>query len=153
MKLKILPIILLAVLLGGCTFGPPPPQLNPLQIQAMQTQEFTASKKKTFDAAMTVLQNDGYVITTADLDTGFITAKGPTQDNFGQQVHLSITAFVTTYKSKGKTISRVRLSFVQNTTVSGQQGTFTQDQQILDTGLYKKTFNDIRQQVFVAGSM
>ncbi|MCK4608665.1 MAG: hypothetical protein KAT71_04210, partial [Gammaproteobacteria bacterium] len=82
MQRKSLAILLLLLLgcLSGCGPTPPPkPKLNSLQIEAMQTQEFNAPKRKTFDAVMTVLQNDGYVIQAANYDTGFITAKSSTR--------------------------------------------------------------------------
>jgi hypothetical protein len=66
----------------------------------------------------------------------------------------TVNAFVTPVKIKGKTSSKVRISFVEHkTTTGGGEGTRTEDQQILDPDLYKKVFVDIRQQVFVAGSM
>ncbi len=171
---KILLPLILSVCLIGCVMAPPPPQLNPLQIEAMQTQQFDAAKRKTFDAVMTVLQNEGYVIQAANYDTGFITAKSETQeasgmdDPFfqfamgfggnGRPEHITfdktVSAFVTPVKIKGKTSSKVRLSFVAHRTITGGgEGTRTEDKQILDPELYKKIFADIRQQVFVAGAM
>ncbi len=64
-------------LLSGCVA--PPPKMNALQIQAMQTRDFNTSKTKAFNAVMTVFQNDGYTIGTANKSTGYITAKGVTQ--------------------------------------------------------------------------
>lgn len=166
-----LPVILTFCLMG-CTPSPPKPQLNPLQIEAMQTQQFDGSKRKTFDAVMTVLQNSGYVIQAANYDTGFITAKSETKSSsssFGETLmvalaagggaqpqHTSydktVSAFVSPVKVKQKTSTKVRLSFVAHQTITGN-GTRTNDQQILNPDVYKKAFADIRQQIFVAGSM
>ncbi len=66
-------------LLSGC--AAPPPKMNSLQIQAMQTRDFNTSKTKAFNAVMTVFQNDGYTIGTANKSTGYITGKGLTQSN------------------------------------------------------------------------
>ena len=180
---KIIPLILLtACFLAGCGPTPPPkPKLNALQIQAMQTQEFTANKRKTFDAVMTVLQNEGYTIQAANFNTGFITAKSAAKASrsdagemyftpgfFGGGVAMrpqyesrnkSVTAFITPGKStnkpnnKPKTTTRVRLNFIAHRTISGNGATSNQDQQILDTTVYKQAFNEIRQQVFVAGDL
>lgn len=141
--------------LAGCVPAQPAPKLNPLQIQAMQTQDFNAPKKKTFDAVMTVLQNEGYMIQTADLDTGFITGKSTTKsDGWGDQSTLSVTAFITKAKKKNKIYSHVRLSFVENKNViQGRNSSYTISHQIIDTSLYRQVFNAIRQQVFVAGAM
>ncbi len=136
--------------------GTPTPKLNSLQIEAMQTQVFPAAKKPTFNAVMTVLQNEGYTIKTADYDTGFITGKSPTKSGFGfdGSTHTSIlaTAFVTPVKQNNKTASQIRLSFVENQEVT-HNGTYTNSTQILDPEVYKKAFSNIRQQVFVAGSV
>lgn len=193
--------ILVVGLLSGCTIPPPPkPKLNPLQIQTLQTQAFTAAKRTTFNAVMTVLQNNGYLIQSANFKTGYITAKSPTSDksfiagdgslqheimkqkmagimvdvaivgvmaavshggvyggaddmNTGEPTRfnyaVSVSVLITTKK---KVNSKVRLNFVQNAVATGQ-GTQKQDTQILATTLYKKTFNDIRQQIFVAADI
>ncbi len=172
-------VILLTLILGcltGCGPTPPPkPELNSLQIQAMQTQQFNASKRNTFNAVMTVLQNEGYVIQAANYDTGFITAQSATKKvssdlgdmRFGlffggvggsaQPEHItydeSVSAFVTPINTvKHKSAAKVRLSFVAHKTISGN-GTRTEDQQIIDSSVYKKAFVDIRQQLFVAPDM
>jgi hypothetical protein len=172
-------VILLIVVLGfltGCGPTPPPkPKMNSLQVQAMQTEQFNASKRNTFNAVMTVLQNEGYVIQAASYDTGFITAQSATKEanpDFGdifvgaligggggtaQPEHISynksVSAFVTPVQTaKHKSAAKVRLSFVAHKTISGN-GTRTEDQQILDSSVYKKAFVDIRQQLFVAPDM
>ena len=124
-------------------------------VQRWQTQDFHASKKKTFNAVMTVLQNYGYVIQTADYNTGFITGKSPTQGGGwgNQQSTLSVTAFITSTKKKGKKYTHVRLSFVKHTVTHQHRMSYTDSSQILSTSLYTKTFNAIRQQVFVAGAL
>jgi len=172
-------VILLTLILGfltGCGPTPPPkPKLNSLQIQAMQTQQFNTSKRNTFNAVMTILQNEGYVIQAANYDTGFITAQSATKNvnsGFGDifvdaliiggggaahpehiSYNKSVSAFVTPIKTaKHKSAAKVRLSFVAHKTISGN-GTRTEDQQIIDSSVYKKAFVDIRQQLFVAPDM
>ncbi len=172
-----------ALFISGCA-APPPPKPNALQIQAMQTREFKASKKKAFNAVMTVFQNDGYTISSANMGTGYITAKSPTQDHpfvdangnmsTGEKVALGVLEFMTTEHTYGgrhkpvhvnytvnvsafvtpakKGSTRVRLAFLQNKVVSGGD-TNNVSTQILDTNLYQKTFNEIRQQLFVAADL
>ena len=137
-------MLLMSVFIAGCAMAPPKPKLNPLQIQTMQSQDFTASKKQAFNAVMTVFQNDGYIIQTADLDTGFITAKSPTSGD----ERLMVTAFIT---AKSKKTTHIRLNFVKHVTVRQGRMSYTKTIQVIDTSLYKKTFNDIRQQLFVGG--
>lgn len=170
------------IFLGGCAVQQPP-KLNALQIQAMQTREFNAPKKKAFNGVMTVLQNDGYTIGSANMDTGYISAKSATQskpfvnklghmstgekvaasmlsfmsehsvdsDNHPIHVHytVNVSAFVT---QLAKNKVKIRLGFVQNKSVSGGD-TDNTSTQIVDPKLYQKTFNEIRQQLFVAKDM
>lgn len=74
--------MIMVLVLGGCVSAPPPPKpkLNPLQIQAMQTRDFEATKRPVFNAVMTTLQNEGYTVEAANYDTGFITAKSTTRN-------------------------------------------------------------------------
>src|SRR6056297_2631190 len=77
MKKLLLVIPLLGFMLAGCVAPPPP--LTPLQIQAMQTREFDASKKQVYTAAMTMLQNSSFTVQKSNAGTGFIQAKGLTK--------------------------------------------------------------------------
>jgi len=141
--MKKLLILFMGFFIAGCVAtSTPRPKLNPLQIQTMQSQNFTVSKKQAFNAVMTVFQNDGYIIQTADLDTGFITGKSPTSGNKS----LAVTAFLT---AKTKKTTHIRLNFVRHVVMRHRRMAYTKTIQVLNTSLYKKTFNDIRQQVFV----
>ena len=108
---------------------------NPLQAQAMQTQEFQATKRKTFDAVMTVFQDKGYMVQNSDYNSGYISARRAG----GQGV--SVTATITSSKKGKDTFSKVRLSYV------------TPRSQISDPSFYQQIFNDIRQQLFVGDAM
>lgn len=78
----------------------PRPQLAPLEIQAIQSREFETVKPTAFAAVLSVFQDLGYIVESADKDTGFITAKSPTSGGFslltGQtlQSATKATAFV-----------------------------------------------------------
>ncbi len=108
---------------------------NPLQAQAMQTQEFQATKRKVFDAVMTVFQNNGYMVQDSDYNSGYISAR-----RAGAQ-GVSVTATITSSKKGKDTFSKVRLSYV------------TPRSQVYDPSFYQQVFNDIRQQLFVGDAM
>lgn len=59
------------------------PQLTPMELQAIQSKEFETSKDVAFAAVMTVIQDLGYTVQTADLGSGFITAASPTENKTG----------------------------------------------------------------------
>ena len=56
------------------------PEMTPLQLQALQSREFETGKENLFGAVMTVLQDLGYQVQSADVQTGFITAISATQN-------------------------------------------------------------------------
>ncbi|KPJ67983.1 MAG: hypothetical protein AMJ43_00775 [Coxiella sp. DG_40] len=161
---KFLLILLSPILLYGCASQP---QLNPLQIQAMQTQEFSVTKRQAYDATVTVLQNEGYEIKSANFDTGIVTAQSPTiQKFFKGRSHNTISAFVTKTQKQGKTVSRIRISnmltrelpqtetsFIAGSFIHTKSGINTKDEQVLDPEFYKEIFKEIRQQLFVASSL
>jgi len=157
-------ILLSAILLSGCASQP---QLNPLQIQTMQTQEFSVTKRQAYDATVTVLQNKGYEIKSANFDTGIVTAQSPTISKaFRGRSHNTISAYVTNTRKSGKKVSRIRISnmltreipetdtsFLIGSFVSTKRNINTKDEQVLDPEFYKEVFNEIRQQLFVADSL
>ncbi len=108
---------------------------NSLQTQAMQTQEFQATKRKTFDAVMTVFQNNGYMVQDSDYNSGYISARR------AEAQGVSVTATIISSKKGKETYSKVRLSYV------------TPRSQVYDPSFYQQVFNDIRQQLFVGDAM
>ena len=65
--------------------------LTPMEIQAMQTREFDADKKVAFGAVMSVIQDLGFTVSGADLETGFIQAAGQSRSDrwtIGEQLFI-----------------------------------------------------------------
>src|SRR6267142_5358085 len=58
------------------------PQKTSLELQAFQSREFETTKKIAFASVLSVFQDFGYIISSAEIDTGFVTAKSPTQKGF-----------------------------------------------------------------------
>lgn len=123
-------------------------------MQSFQTREFEASKDIAFAAVMSVFQDLGYVIQSADKETGFITANSPatsttdwlfTGNRYNSQT--KATAFVDSIRS-GFTTVRLNL-VVSNQTSSwyGQAGQM--DKPVLDPQPYQVAFERIEDAVFV----
>lgn len=152
---RLVALALTLAAMGGCQPAAKPP-MTPLELQSLQTREFETTKKAAFAAVMTVFQDLGYVIESADIDTGFITAAGPTTDtgNFWSGVaetsvneKAKATAFV---EERGARRARVRLNFVvsrQTSTKGGQ--TSSNDTPVHDAEMYQSVFNRIDQAIFV----
>lgn len=144
---------------AGCAASPPPTP-TPLELQSLQSREFETSKTAAFAAVMTVFQDLGYVIAGADIDTGFITAAGPTTEtgNFWSEMAESAvfeqskaTAFV---EERTESRTRVRLNFVVSKHVSSKEGrTSASDAPIHDADMYQSVFNRIDQAIFVREAM
>lgn len=144
-------LIALSALLGGCvaTTGP---QKTSIQLQAFQSKEFETNKKIAFASTMSIFQDLGYAIGTADIDTGFITAKSPTKQDFvpfvGQRMQdVKATAFV---EEMGEKRTKIRLNFVNSVqTSSGYGMKGERDSPIEDPEVYQETFAKITKAIFV----
>ena len=141
------------LLLAGCAFDPPV-QLTPLEIQNIQSRSYDADKKIVFASVVSVFQDLGYTINSANFDTGFISAESAATSDFSSKFMLGIsevrqtkaTAFIEDFKGK----SRVRLNFVTSSRSSYEGGqTDRQDQPILNSQVYQNAFEKIANSIFV----
>ena len=117
----------------------------------MQSKSFEADKSTVFASVMSVFQDLGYSIKSADKDTGFINAKSPTASGFKpfvgmSQSYTSATAFVEKIKNQ----TRVRLNFVGIEKVSSGYGQESgSDTPILDAQVYQNAFSKIQEAIFI----
>lgn len=136
------------------------PQLTPLELQAIQSKEFETTKDNLFGAVMTVVQDLGYQVQSADLNTGFITAISATEQktNFfmalggaSATANTKMTAFV---QNMPNGFSRVRLNFLVSKTTSSAYGQTNQnDRPILEPDVYRNAWDKIDEALFVAGAL
>jgi len=130
--------------------------LAPLQIQAFQTKEFEADKTIVFGSVISVFQDLGYIVQSADRDTGFITAASPAGNKTGfweamggvsSSGNTKATAFVEQIRPN---FSTIRLNFVDSKKLSAMYGqTSEQEKPILDPKPYQIAFDKIENAVFV----
>ncbi len=136
------------------------PELSSLELQQMQSREIEAATDTVFGAVMTVLQDAGYRIQTADKDTGLISGIGSSKGKltwapfvgFGKKKKTPIvSAFVEPY---GPNYTRLRLSFVLAKLKSNIYGSQPQDEEpILDPAVYQDAFEKVNRAVFIRQSM
>jgi len=133
------------------------PQMTPLEIQSMQTRDFENRKEVVFASVMSVFQDLGYTIKTADLETGLITAQSAAQSTGMSKIFLGYTkvtqtsanAFIERIGSK----TRVRLNFVEGEKSSMIYGqTDEEETPILDAQVYQNAFEKIDNAIFVRSS-
>ena len=149
-----------AALLTGCETTQPVVQKSSLEIQAIQAKMFETDKPTAFKSVLSVLQDLGYVIQAASLDTGVITAQSPTkQDTSGGAAFAAafdgvrtegrtyVTASVEDFNAKQ---TRVRLNFVDKrfrSSAYGQQA--TDEKPIHDAQIYANAFEKIGEAIFI----
>lgn len=159
-------LIALALVVASCVAIAPPalarkaPELTPLELQSIQSKEFETSKENLFGAVMTVIQDLGYQVQAADVNTGFITAVSATvqKTNFFEALggvsssgNTKLTAYV---QKMPNGMARVRLTFLNTRTASSAYGqTLQQDKPILDPMVYRNAWDKIDEALFVLGSV
>ena len=162
MRIRQALLLALPLFLTACATDGGAPQKTSLEIQAFQSKQFEADKKTAFNSTMSVFQDLGYVVNSASLETGFISAESPIKGADGMKAFLenisnmrsegktAVTAFVE--EIGGKT-TRVRLNFVQRDKMLreyGQQA--NREKPILDPKVYESAFNKIGDPIFIRTS-
>lgn len=160
---KIFAAACLGAFLAGCQTAPPAQQKTSLEIQAIQAKMFETDKNTAFKSVLSVLQDLGYVVQTASLETGVITAQSPTkQDTSGgatmnaifggirTEGRTYVTASVEDFNSKQ---TRVRLNFVDKVFRSARTGQQATDETpIQNPKIYENAFEKISEAIFIRTS-
>lgn len=130
--------------------------LTPLQIQAFQKHQFETTKGVVFGSVVSVFQDLGYIVESADVETGFITAASAATNKTGfweamggerSSGKTRATAFVEELRAD---LVTVRLNFVDTEMLSTAYGQETRnDTPIVDPKPYQAAFDKIEQAVFV----
>lgn len=162
MKNHFAAILAAPLLITGCAIDNPPPQKTALEIQAFQSKQFDADKKTAFNSTMSVFQDLGYVVNSASLETGFISAESPLKGADGMRAFLenisnmrsegktAVTAFV---EEIGPRSTKVRLNFVQRDKLQSDRGQqANREKPILDPKVYESAFNKIGDAIFIRTS-
>lgn len=155
MKKLIIACCLAVAGLTGCATSPKPAPTS-LQVQSFQTKEFETNKTIAFGSVLSVFQDLGYIVQSADKDTGFITAASPTANKTGfwqamagvaSSGQTKATAFIEEIRPG---YVRVRLNFVNTRSNSSAYGqNQVQDTPILDPKAYQVAFEKIEDAVFI----
>ena len=160
-KLSLLAVTVFASFLVGCVATAP--KKSSLEIQAVQAKNFETSKKVAFESTMSVLQDLGYIVKSASLETGFITAESPNvQDRSGRAFAAAFfggvrieqqTAVTATVEGVKDSLSRIRLNFVTKEKRSGAYGRqAADDTPIEDPKVYQNAFDKIGEAIFIRTS-
>lgn len=131
-----------------------------LELQQLQSHDFEAKIDVVYPSVISVLQDSGYRVQTADRASGLITAIASTKSQTTYNVFHGlgkkkdtpvVSAFI---EPRGSKTTRVRLSFVMTETKARRYMAGQADEEpILDPAVYQKAFEQIEQAVFVRQSM
>jgi hypothetical protein len=130
------------------------PELSALQVQQMQVREFEVGKDISFPAVITILQDSGYRVQSADKDTGLITATASTKSKttwapfvgFGKSKKTPVVSAFIEDRGKG---SRVRLTFIMAKSKKGAYGMGWEDEEpILEQQVYQDAFERVSKEIF-----
>ena len=157
MKIINLLLPILFILITGCETTKPKVNLTPLEIQSMQSRGYEHSKDIVFPSVMSVFQDLGYSINSADINTGLITAESAADSDKKLKFWLGITkvsqtkanAFIEEIGNETK----VRINFVVTKKKSfGYGQTDREDEQILTPQPYQNAFEKIENAIFIRSS-
>ena len=150
----------MALLSSGAAEAKKKPTMTPMELQAIQSKEFEVTKDNLFSAVMTVTQDLGYQVESADLQTGFITAASATENKTGFFEAISgmsssgntrMTAYIQQMPNK---MSKVRLNFLNSKNSSSAYGrNSSQDKPILDPAVYNNAWEKIDEAIFVLNAL
>jgi hypothetical protein len=144
-------------LVSGCVTMPAADPV-PLQVQAYQVKEFETTKTTALACVINVFQDLGYIIQSADRDTGFVTAVSPAKNSgslldalagYSNTGTTKATAFIEELRPNFTT---VRLTFVVNEHTTNDKGQdYQRDTVVADPKIFQNAFNKIDDALFIRG--
>jgi len=130
---------------------------NGMALQQIQAKDFEAPLSVVFPAVMTVFQDSGFRITSADKTTGLITAVGSTEGRWTFNIWWGLgrkkeTPIVSAFiEERGGTLTRARLNFVMST--GKTRNVFSDERPVTDPAAYRDAFERIEKEIFVRQAM
>lgn len=146
-------VIVVALIVSACATTPEP-TMTPLEIQAMQTRTYEQPKSVVFPSTVSVFQDLGYTLQSADIATGLVTSESAASSDVWHRFwtgssrveQTRATAFI---EEIGDTTS-VRLNFVEvDERSSGWGQRDRNDTPILNADIYQNAFERIETAIFV----
>ena len=154
-KIRVVIVAGYCIAFAGCVT---PPEVAPtsLQLQSFQAKEFETTKVIAFGSVLSVFQDLGYIVASADRETGFITAASPAGNKANvwevlagttSSVQTRATAFVEEIRPG---FASIRLNFVDARRQSSMYGQTTDnDRPILEPKVYEAAFDKIEDAIFI----
>lgn len=129
--------------LCGCSTIAFAPEQLPLKLQSYQAQEFEGKKDTLFKAVVTVLQDLGCIIESADASTGYATGRAP--GNVGGILAGGVVKYTVFIMDDGGKRSRIRITAV----VSSSSVLGVNESAVSNPAFYERVFARIRETIFL----
>lgn len=138
------PLILSVLCTFAVSCSSPTPPLSHLQRRSIESKELKGDYTDAFKATIAVLQDNGYVINNADIDSGVI--QGETGGKLDAWKVYSINYEVTaTLEQYGEGIVKERITFVRKRKRLGQE-----DSLLIDKPEFlQKIYDEIQKEIFI----
>jgi hypothetical protein len=159
-KRPILTALLSAAVVATPAMARKAPELTPMELQSLQSREYQTSKDQVFSSIVSVFQDLGYQINSADIASGLITAGSANKNKTGFFEAIAgmrssggsrVTAFVETMPSG---LTRARLNFMNTKNSSSMYGSSSaKDTAVLDPKTYQVAFEHIEEALFERGAL
>lgn len=142
----------------GCTTmdsltGQADTQVSTVELAALQTREFTATKEDAFNAVVGAFQDYGWTLGSFDPQAGILSVKGPTDaEHFAivggasRNVEEKATVTVTAIS---KTTVKIRIGMVRHTYGTFQMTAYDKEYPITDAKKYQDLFSKIQKSLFL----
>ncbi|AUX70604.1 hypothetical protein CHX26_14845 [Porphyrobacter sp. HT-58-2] len=128
----------------------------PLELQAIQAREFNVPRDLAFKSVMSVLQDLGYILQSADLPSGFISAVSPSVDTTPLAERLIIgsesyseVAVTASFLPMPNGSTKVRLNFVERRARLGLMGKSRDDRPVIDPEVYQVAWEKVDETLFM----
>jgi len=157
MKKIAIPLSVAGILISAPVQAAKPPALSGLALQQIQSRDFETTASVAFPAVMTILQDAGYRIQSADKDTGLITGTASIASHMiwapfaGFRSKKQVPIVSVFIEQRGPNLTRIRFNFVMSTGKSNKA--FTDEKPIEDPAIYQDAFERVEKEIFVRQSM
>ena len=142
---KYVSVLVLGLMLGGCATA----HYDVLQTRQIESKEFDADVRTTFEAIKVVLQDNNYMIHSSDFQGGLVTGIGASHlvyDFFkGGDINVSNVVNIN-FNEVGKDRTSVRMNLTKRSS-NGHIGTI--DEAIVDPDMMHKIYADIQKEILV----
>lgn len=143
------------IFVTGCTHVQPQVEMTSAQIRSLQQREFNTTKQIAFSSVVTVFQDQGYIVNSAEINTGFISAMSSSNSrvDWTGNMYTSVTK-VTAFIEECPGRVTIRLNFMEATDIQipnlGQ--TMIKDNPVYNKEIYDRVFEQISDLIFIKSS-